>query len=119
MDRLGVALAFVVSVFFAGNPVSAQQTSRCADCHYAQGQVPAPDHLFAWDRSPHASNNVGCDKCHGGNSTVFEATLAHRGILNSVEQEEPGVPGEPARDMRRMPRWPVRRVPGQPSLPSC
>ena len=89
MNRLGVALAFVVSVFFAGNPVSAQQTSRCADCHYAQGQVPAPDHLFAWDRSPHASNNVGCDKCHGGNSTVFEATLAHRGILNSGNKKSP------------------------------
>lgn len=89
MNRLCVAVGFIVSLIGFGIPASAQQTSHCADCHFAQNDIPAPDHLFDWDRSPHARNNVGCDKCHGGNSTVFEATLAHRGILNSSNARSP------------------------------
>jgi len=89
MNRLGVATACLVGLLFFATPVSAQQASRCADCHFAQNNVPAPDHLFDWDRSPHARNNVGCEKCHDGNSTVFEAALAHRGILNSGNAKSP------------------------------
>lgn len=89
MNRLGVGVAFIASLLVFGAPASAQQSSRCADCHYAQSNIPAPDHLFDWDRSPHARNNVGCDKCHGGNSAVFEKTLAHRGILNSANKKSP------------------------------
>ena len=88
MNRLGLTVAFVVSLLAFATPASAQ-TSRCADCHFAQKDIPASDHLFDWDRSPHARNNVGCDKCHGGNSTVFEASLAHRGILNSSNSKSP------------------------------
>jgi hypothetical protein len=89
MNRLGFGIVFIVSLIGFVAPASAQPTSRCADCHFAQSEVPAQDHLFDWDRSPHARNNVGCDKCHGGNSTVFEATLAHRGILSSGNKKSP------------------------------
>ena len=89
MTRLVVATAFIASVFLVASPARAQQASRCADCHFAQNAVPNPDHLSDWDRSPHAKNNVGCEKCHGGNSTVFEASLAHRGILNSGNKKSP------------------------------
>jgi hypothetical protein len=89
MNRLSVAVAFLVGLLAFGTPAGAQQTSRCADCHFAQNDIPAPDHLFDWDRSPHARNNVGCDKCHGGNSAVFEATFAHRGMLNSSNAKSP------------------------------
>jgi hypothetical protein len=89
MTRLVVATAIVASVFFVASPARAQQTSRCADCHFAQNAVPNPDHLSDWDRSPHAKNNVGCEKCHGGNSAVFESSLAHRGILNSGNKKSP------------------------------
>ena len=59
------------------------QSSRCADCHYANPKAPRPEHLQAWDRSPHGRQNVGCEKCHGGNATSFEPMIAHRGILNA------------------------------------
>lgn len=88
MNRLCAAVAFVSLLAFAA-PAGAQQTSRCADCHFAQNDIPAPDHLFDWDRSPHARNSVGCDKCHGGDNTVFESALAHRGILNSSNAKSP------------------------------
>ncbi|MEQ1911474.1 MAG: cytochrome c3 family protein [Vicinamibacterales bacterium] len=88
MTRLVVGTAFIASIFFVVSPAGAQ-TSRCADCHFAQNSVPNPEHLFDWDRSPHAKNNVGCEKCHGGNSTVFESGLAHRGILSSGNKKSP------------------------------
>lgn len=88
MSRFGIGVAFISLVVF-GTSASAQQASRCADCHYAQNNVPGRDHLFDWDRSPHGRNNVGCEKCHGGNSTDFERTLAHRGILNSGNKKSP------------------------------
>lgn len=89
MNRLGIGVVALVSLFFTATPARAQQTSRCADCHYAQNTVPAQDHLYDWDRSPHARNNVGCEKCHGGNSNVFESSLAHRGILQSGNKKSP------------------------------
>ena len=88
MTRLVVGTAFIASMFFVASPASAQ-SSRCADCHFAQNAVPNQEHLFDWDRSPHAKNNVGCEKCHGGNSTVFESSLAHRGILSSGNKKSP------------------------------
>ena len=63
-------------------PAHAQEC-RCASCHYANPGSPRPEHLQSWDNSPHDRNNVGCEKCHGGNATSFEKSLAHRGILNS------------------------------------
>ena len=67
MNRLGVSIGFIASLMVFVAPASAQQASRCADCHFAQNNAPAQDHLFDWDRSPHGRNRVGCDKCHGGN----------------------------------------------------
>lgn len=61
--------------------------SHCADCHFANPTSPRQDHLQEWDRSPHSRNNVGCEKCHGGNPAEFEPFLAHRGILSSSNPE--------------------------------
>jgi hypothetical protein len=88
MNRLVLCLAFGAGLL-ATPPALAQQASRCADCHYAQNDGPARDHLFDWDRSPHAGARVGCEKCHGGNSSVFESSIAHRGILNSGNAKSP------------------------------
>jgi hypothetical protein len=63
--------------------------SRCADCHYAQIAPPNPDHLLDWERSAHARHNVGCERCHGGNARVFEAFLAHDGVLDSSNRRSP------------------------------
>ncbi|MEW6321112.1 MAG: cytochrome c3 family protein [Acidobacteriota bacterium] len=83
--RYLVALACLLSAFAA--PAWAQ-TSRCADCHVANADSSAPlwsgfaqRHLEEWDHSPHARNNVGCERCHGGDATTFESFLAHQGIL--------------------------------------
>lgn len=89
MHRLGVAAIVAISLLAWSRPSDAQQVSRCADCHYAQVNVPAQDHLFDWDRSPHARNGVGCEKCHGGNATVFESSIAHRGILDPANRKSP------------------------------
>lgn len=39
--------------------------------------------------SPHARNNVGCEKCHGGNATTFEPFLAHQNMLNAGNPASP------------------------------
>ena len=73
-----------LSTLAIATPVLAQlNQSRCADCHFANPTSPRQDHLQQWDRSPHSRNNVGCEKCHGGNPAEFESFLAHRDILVS------------------------------------
>lgn len=75
--------------FGPSTPALAQE-SRCADCHFANPQSdPAPDHLDAWDRSPHGRNGVGCDGCHKGNPDSFEPFIAHQGILTSGNPASP------------------------------
>ena len=81
----GVFLAFLL---LSAAPATAQQ-SRCADCHFANPTAPAGIHLSDWDRSAHSRNNVGCEKCHGGDATTFESFLAHRGVLNSANPASP------------------------------
>jgi len=63
------------------------QGSRCADCHLSNPD--APGHLYAWERSAHGQNNVGCDACHGGDPTTLDSFAAHRGILNSGNPSSP------------------------------
>jgi hypothetical protein len=78
------------AVILAPSPAAAQASrSTCADCHFARPDSPAQDHLFNWDRSPHARNNVGCEKCHGGNATSFEPLQAHAGLLTARDAKSP------------------------------
>ena len=84
----GLLPALVGGLLLAGS-ASAQQNSRCADCHFARPDAPAQDHLREWDRSPHGRNNVGCQKCHGGNETTVEPFLAHRGMLSWANPDSP------------------------------
>jgi hypothetical protein len=65
------------------------QRSDCADCHFAHPEAPAPYHLTDWDKSGHGRNDVGCEKCHGGDPSTFESFLAHRGILHSSNPASP------------------------------
>lgn len=90
MARLGFWLALCGGVLLSTQSVAAQpSSSRCADCHYAQADAPAQDHLYDWDRSAHGRSGVGCESCHGGNSELFEPMLAHRGILHSANKKSP------------------------------
>jgi cytochrome c7-like protein len=76
-------------------PASAQQ-SRCVDCHlgttapsFATGSRDLEMHLRDWDVSAHPRAGVGCEKCHGGDPTTFEPSLAHRGILHWTNPASP------------------------------
>jgi hypothetical protein len=67
--------------------IAQAQRSSCADCHFSNPD--APGHLYEWDRSPHGRNDVGCEKCHGGDGTTFESFPAHQEILNSRNPASP------------------------------
>lgn len=89
MTRFGSTFGFLLgSLLLLASPAASQQ-SRCADCHFANPTAPAPEHLVDWDFSAHSQNNVGCEKCHGGDASTFEKSLAHRGILNSANPKSP------------------------------
>ena len=88
MKRFGVVACLCLTLIFAGARPGTSQ-SRCADCHFANPLAPAAGHLSDWDRSAHSRNNVGCERCHGGDATTFESVLAHRGILNSANPASP------------------------------
>jgi hypothetical protein len=63
-------------------PAAAQTVkSRCADCHLSAAAPPNLAHLADWEHSPHGRNDIGCEKCHGGDAATFESFIAHRSIL--------------------------------------
>jgi hypothetical protein len=63
------------------------QVSRCADCHLSRQDAPNPSHVEAWSRSVH--RDVGCERCHDGDSRTFEPIVAHQGILASGNPRSP------------------------------
>lgn len=92
MRRALLAVIVSAASLLTARPAQGQgqtQQSRCADCHFANPDAPRADHLEDWDRSPHGHQNVGCEKCHGGDPREFEPLLAHRGIVG------PGNPTSP------------------------
>lgn len=84
MTRLWLTL--IVSLL--ASPAFTQE-SRCADCHFANPDAPGSAHINDWDHSAHARNNVGCEKCHGGDATTFESFSAHQGVLNGHNPASP------------------------------
>lgn len=82
-------LTVLLLALFA-SPVVAQTSSRCAECHFANmSRVPAPEHLGDWQKSAHGRQDIGCDKCHGGDASTFQPAEAHRGILGSDNPASP------------------------------
>jgi hypothetical protein len=80
----------VTAVGLFAVPAQAQLSrSTCGDCHYSRPEAPAQDHLWNWSNSPHGRNNVGCEKCHGGNASTFEELPAHAGILMAGHAKSP------------------------------
>ena len=89
---VGVAGLVLVWLGLAGVPPALAQFDRsnCADCHVANiYTAPAPDHLDEWSRSPHGRNNVGCERCHGGDPGTFERLQAHQEVLGSFNPSSP------------------------------
>jgi hypothetical protein len=94
LHRSLVLMAVMTAVGVTG---ALAQGSRCADCHVANAPSPIPNwsgfalrHLQDYETSPHARNNAGCDRCHGGNPNTFENFLAHKDLL------PPSSPASPA-----------------------
>lgn len=84
---LAAGLQLAGTLFFTGQVEA--QNSRCADCHFANPGSTPTAHLSDFDHSEHNRKNVGCESCHGGNASTFEAPLAHQGILNSRNPASP------------------------------
>jgi hypothetical protein len=84
------AIVIAVAVLGTNEPVFAQQ-SRCAGCHFAVTSRTRDwgPHLHGWDLSAHSRANVGCERCHGGDSTTFEPQPAHRGIFRWTSRASP------------------------------
>lgn len=78
----------LVCLLGLATPAVSQQ-SRCADCHFSRPDAPAASHLSDWDHSAHSRNNVGCERCHGGDATTFESLFAHRNVLHSTNPSSP------------------------------
>jgi mono/diheme cytochrome c family protein len=89
MKGFGTTIGIIVVCLLGLAAPAASQDSRCADCHFSRPEAPRADHLSDWDRSAHSRNNIGCERCHGGDATTFEPFLAHRTILNSTNPSSP------------------------------
>jgi hypothetical protein len=71
-------------------PATAQPMNRCASCHFANlTAVPNANALGDWERSAHARQAVGCEKCHGGDATTYVPGEAHRGVLRAANPSSP------------------------------
>jgi Cytochrome c3 len=72
-------LALAGAALFRGPaPVAAQSEDNCINCHSRQkdktNQV-----VSIYSASTHGRGNIGCDGCHGGDSSQSEKTKAHTG----------------------------------------
>lgn len=65
------------ALFVTGSPVASQGEDNCVACHRrTTGQVAAIYHTSAHNRA-----GVGCDGCHGGDSSRAEKSQAHVGAF--------------------------------------
>jgi len=89
MRRLKMIIVATAAMLLPAAASGQSYRSTCADCHFARPEAPAQDHLFNWEHSLHGRNNVGCEKCHGGNASTFEQLQAHAGLLTADAVKSP------------------------------
>ena len=89
MRRVGRVMVMVLAVLGFASASAFAQSSKCADCHFANPAAPQRGHISDWDRSAHGRQNIGCEKCHGGNPTSFEKLVAHKGMLPAGDKKSP------------------------------
>ncbi len=80
-------ILFSLIVFGVGSAFAAEE-GACLQCHAdLGGRLSEP--LGLWKGSVHAANGVGCQDCHGGDSTEFsmEAMSPERGFLGVPDYE--------------------------------
>jgi Cytochrome c554 and c-prime len=89
LDGCLLALAIAASAAAQAPSVSPRHSSLCADCHYANGRKPNPQHWDEWNRSAHQRASVGCEACHGGNPLTTERFLAHQSMIRGFGADSP------------------------------
>src|SRR5262252_1267592 len=61
---------------------SALSNNTCVACHsHVSKPLELSVRFLEWDVSTHKTASVGCEKCHGGDSTSRDARKAHQNIL--------------------------------------
>ncbi|MBI3948909.1 MAG: hypothetical protein HY314_00400 [Acidobacteria bacterium] len=64
------------------------EKNQCAGCH---SKITAPLSLsnkyFEWHVSLHRDNNIGCEKCHGGDPTTKDKSKAHQEVLPVADRQ--------------------------------
>jgi len=66
------------ALFHGAVPVSAQSKEGCINCH-SRLQDKAGQVVSIYQTSTHSRMSVGCDGCHGGDSSQSEKSKAHAG----------------------------------------
>jgi hypothetical protein len=92
IDVVRLARALIVAGALCGAlpAPAAGEPSRCVECHLATSSTPdVARHLAEWQQSKHATHEVGCEGCHGGDPTTTESRWAHRGVLHSSVPRSP------------------------------
>lgn len=88
-----IASALIVAgglIGLFGAPPAFGAPSTCVSCHVASpGKPEVAAHLAEWQESKHASRDVGCERCHGGDPEAAEPRWAHRGVLHSSVPRSP------------------------------
>jgi hypothetical protein len=87
--RRAVLTVVLAGFVFVPGEGAAQSQSRCADCHFANPGSISGAHLSEWDLSAHGRNQVGCERCHGGDPRSFEPFVAHKDILARTNPASP------------------------------
>jgi hypothetical protein len=83
--RMNFALILAAGLFgLVGAASASASSSHCVDCHTATpGSPMVAAHLAEWQHSAHATHDVGCERCHGGDPEALQPQWAHRGIVHS------------------------------------
>ncbi len=73
---------------------SVSADNSCVNCHSNASTILAlqywqQDYYAIWYASAHGIKNVTCDRCHGGDGTRGEKSLAHLGMRNSSDPASP------------------------------
>ena len=77
-----------------GSTAWVNRSTKCVSCHETAALPMTLGHSFAdWRASPHGRANVGCEKCHGGDSRSTEADAAHKRVLPADNPDSRVSPG--------------------------
>ncbi|MBI4411517.1 MAG: hypothetical protein HY541_03420 [Deltaproteobacteria bacterium] len=85
-----VSFCLTILVLFLFPIFSLRAENQCLVCHEQAAVRKNSVHDYAeWKGSPHASNNITCEMCHGGNAEEPSKAKAHAGIIPAGDPKSP------------------------------